>query len=270
MSVTRKEAQSAYVTIEKEELDYWAQSAFRFTCALLEAEAAIRRHNPEAALPRLEAARGVAWRLKRAMVRAGAVDPVEAALREAHRKVALDRPEGEEAELTLEEGPSALAGKRIVLADSAADIEMPLRIILTEAGLQVVGAAQTPEEAVKLTLQERPDILLLDIDMSGISSLEIARQARNVYPVCVVVMAAHIDLEHRRQDWEADICAYLSKPVGEDIFLLQLEQAFAAFEFSNRLDDFEEEGKKIRRNTGGVFLRSVSSPSVTHLVTKED
>ena len=258
------------MSIEKEELDYWAQSAFRFTCALLEAEAAIRRRNPEAALTRLEAARGVAWRLKRAMVRAGAVDPVEAALWEARRKVAQQRPEGEEAELTLEEGPSTLAGKRIVLAGGAGDLQASLDIILTEAGLQVVGRAETPEEAVELTLQERPDILLLDTDLSGMSSLEAARQARNVYPVCVVVMTAHVDREHRQQAWEADICAYLSKPVSEDIFLLQLEQAFAAFEFANTIEGLEEAGKKNPQEYGGVFLRSVSSPSVTHLVTKED
>ncbi|HLV79934.1 MAG TPA: hypothetical protein VKT32_06605, partial [Chthonomonadaceae bacterium] len=140
------------MSIEQDELDYWAQSAFRLTCAILEAEAAVRRQHPEAALPRLEAARGLAWRLKRAVVRAGAVDPVESALRSARRKVAMERPEGEEAELTLEEGPSTLAGKRIVLAEIAGEAQMSLRVILLEAGLQVVGVAQTPEEAVALTL----------------------------------------------------------------------------------------------------------------------
>lgn len=223
------------MTIDPDELNYWAQNAFQITCAVLEAEAAIRRKNPEAALMRLEMARGAAWRMRRALVRAGANDPLEVALHEAREKRENERPEGQAAELFLEELPSTLAGKRIVLGTSDNAVLTPLQDLLAVAGLSVVGRAETSEAVVDLTLRERPDLLLLDGDSPGMDAAGAARTIQGVYPVCAVVLTA---ASHREQPaLDADIYASLSKPVVEDVFLLQLEQAFAAYEFAHRVEE---------------------------------
>jgi two-component system nitrate/nitrite response regulator NarL len=66
---------------------------------------------------------------------------------------------------------------RIVLADDHQLFREAVRVLLDEeADLAVVGEAGTGEEAVALTLQHEPDILLLDVAMPDASGLTVLGQ----------------------------------------------------------------------------------------------
>jgi DNA-binding NarL/FixJ family response regulator len=62
---------------------------------------------------------------------------------------------------------------RVVTADHHPIFRRGLKCLLdAEPGFQLVGEADTGDEAVRLARSLRPDVLLLDVDMPGLSAME--------------------------------------------------------------------------------------------------
>ncbi len=121
-----------------------------------------------------------------------------------------------------------LSGKRIVIIEDEGVTQMQLRMILTRAGLRVIGAASRGEDAVDLVLKERPDLVLMDIKMPGqIDGLEAARQILAQHHVCIVMLTAYDT--HRAEAAQIGACGYVIKPVNSASLVPELERAFTAF-----------------------------------------
>src|SRR4029077_7575375 len=82
---------------------------------------------------------------------------------------------------------------RVVLADDHALVRAGIRSLLGNmAEVEVVGEASSGEEAMLLAENERPDVILMDIAMKGISGLEAAAHLRESHPgVRVVILSMH-------------------------------------------------------------------------------
>ncbi|GAA5185233.1 response regulator transcription factor [Rugosimonospora acidiphila] len=66
---------------------------------------------------------------------------------------------------------------RVLIADDQALLRGSFRVLIeTAPGLTVVGEASTGIEAVELTRQERPDVLLMDIRMPEMDGVEATRR----------------------------------------------------------------------------------------------
>jgi DNA-binding NarL/FixJ family response regulator len=66
---------------------------------------------------------------------------------------------------------------RIVLADDQALVRAGFRVLLdAEAGVEVVGEATDGQQAIELTRATRPDVVLMDIQMPGLSGIEATRR----------------------------------------------------------------------------------------------
>ena len=87
------------------------------------------------------------------------------------------------------------AGIRILIADDHAMFRKGLRSLLsTEAGLTVVGEAESGEEAVRMARALHPDILLLDVAMPGLSGMEaLSELAAAPIPVRTILLTASIE-----------------------------------------------------------------------------
>jgi len=83
---------------------------------------------------------------------------------------------------------------RILLAD---DLGMMLHLLrgLCEAdgGFEVVGAVETGEAAIELALRIKPDVMVLDIKLPGISGLEVARRLTRRLPDTKIVVLTALD-----------------------------------------------------------------------------
>ncbi len=68
-----------------------------------------------------------------------------------------------------------------------------LRQLLGDAGgLNVVGEAATGEEAIRLARQLKPDLILMDVELPGLSGLETTERILKVQPeIRIVVLTAH-------------------------------------------------------------------------------
>jgi two-component system response regulator DesR len=66
---------------------------------------------------------------------------------------------------------------RVLIAEDQSMILGALAALLDiEDDLEVVGQARSGTEALELTLRERPDVLLTDIEMPGLSGLDVAAE----------------------------------------------------------------------------------------------
>jgi DNA-binding NarL/FixJ family response regulator len=83
---------------------------------------------------------------------------------------------------------------RILIADDHAIFRDGLRRLLTsESDLSVVAEASDGKQAIALTREHRPDILLLDLMMPGVSGLEVLRElAKDENPVYAILLTAAI------------------------------------------------------------------------------
>ena len=66
---------------------------------------------------------------------------------------------------------------RVVLADDQALVRAGFRALLdAQDGIEVVAEASDGEEAVRLAVRDRPDVVLMDIRMPGVDGLEATRR----------------------------------------------------------------------------------------------
>ena len=90
---------------------------------------------------------------------------------------------------------------RILIADDHAVVRFGLKTILSnQEGWQVVGEAKSGAEALALALQLQPDVVLLDINMPGMSGLDALKAIRERLPATrAVVLTLHYSAELVRE-----------------------------------------------------------------------
>lgn len=102
---------------------------------------------------------------------------------------------------------------RLLLADDHAVLRAGLRMLLdAEPDMEVVGEASDGAEAVELALELKPDVVLMDITMEGMSGLTATRVIRErIAETKVLVLTMHEDEGYLRQMLEAGATGYVLK-----------------------------------------------------------
>ncbi len=110
---------------------------------------------------------------------------------------------------------------KVLVVDDELPARRRLRRLLGEiGGVTVVGEAGCGREALDAVERERPDLLLLDIDMPGIDGLALA--AHHPLPPVVFVTAHE---EHAVRAFDLEAIDYLLKPVALDRLRTALRRA---------------------------------------------
>jgi DNA-binding NarL/FixJ family response regulator len=106
-----------------------------------------------------------------------------------------------------------MASLRVLLVDDHALVRAGIRSLLRDIeGVEVVGEAADGAEALAIAARERPDAVLLDIAMKGMSGLETAARFRELQPgVKVLILSMHASEEYVLQALRAGAAAYLIK-----------------------------------------------------------
>ena len=77
---------------------------------------------------------------------------------------------------------------RVMLVEDHALVRSAIRQALESPEIEVVGEARTAEEAIELAPRLRPDVMLLDIDMPGMTGIEAVRELSPRLPETRIVM----------------------------------------------------------------------------------
>lgn len=128
----------------------------------------------------------------------------------------------------LEEAHQVLESRILVVDDSPQNTKL-LRLILKDAGYQVTEASSGPEALEKLK-SDKPDAMILDVRMPGMSGYEVCRQVRadpefSMLPV--IMLTALMQTSDRIQGIEAGATAFISKPFNKRELIATVQSSLA-------------------------------------------
>jgi DNA-binding NarL/FixJ family response regulator len=115
---------------------------------------------------------------------------------------------------------------RIILADDHTLVRAGFRALFQSIeGIEVIAEASDGREALRLIAVHQPDIILMDIAMSGLNGLEAAARVVQEFPhVRVVMLSMHANEEYVLQALRSGAMGYLLK----DASVTELELAIKA------------------------------------------
>jgi two-component system CheB/CheR fusion protein len=109
----------------------------------------------------------------------------------------------------------ASASQRVLVVDDNRDAGEALALLIGTLGHQV-RVLDDGTEALGVSAQWRPDVMLLDIGLPGMDGFEIARRLRGMpelKDMCLIACTGYGGDDHRRLMTEAGFDGYLIKPV---------------------------------------------------------
>jgi pilus assembly protein CpaE len=116
---------------------------------------------------------------------------------------------------------------RVIIVDDVSETRENVRKLLQfESDVDVVGAARTGKEAVQLSQELNPDVVLMDInmpDMDGISATEAIRSKQPA--VQVVILSVQSDQNYMRRAMLAGARDFLTKPPMGDELISAIRRA---------------------------------------------
>jgi two-component system response regulator NreC len=106
---------------------------------------------------------------------------------------------------------------RVLVADDHTIIRSGLRhLIEKESDIEVAGEAADGREALELTEQLRPDVVLLDITMPKLNGIDVSRQIAAKLPkISIIILSMHSDESYVLKSLKAGARGYLLKDSAE-------------------------------------------------------
>ena len=151
---------------------------------------------------------------------------------------------------TLHESARPHGSIRVLLVDDHDLFREGLRNLLVEQGLEIVGEADNGAKAVQMVRELAPDVVVMDLNMPGMSGVEATRQITTIAPLTRVLVLTISD-----QDADvlnailAGACGYLMK----DASIQELMAGIRAASIGESLISSHIAGKVLQR------LRSTSA-----------
>jgi len=125
---------------------------------------------------------------------------------------------------------------RLLVVDDHKRARRDIRSVLsTHHDIEVVGEADTGEEAVKRVRELHPDVVLLDISLPGISGIEAANTMRETAPESRVIFVSQYDSPLIAKDaLLTGACGYVVKSDAAKDLWPAIEAAFRGHTFLSR------------------------------------
>jgi diguanylate cyclase (GGDEF)-like protein len=158
-------------------------------------------------------------------------------------------PAGESTSAANSEAPgdaesrsSPLRSSTVMMVDDDPIMLEVVQAYLEEAGYTSFVTTSEPRQAMDLFLQQRPDILLLDLMMPEVSGFDILAQVRaheELRYTPVIVLTAESEPKTKLRALELGATDLLTKPVDPSELRLRLRNALAFKAYQDRLADYD-------------------------------
>lgn len=110
--------------------------------------------------------------------------------------------------------------RRILIVDDSSMMRMVIARYLDGSPFTVAGQAADGAEAVTRVRELLPDIVLMDVVMPGLNSLDALRAMLQVHPHLLVVMASSLGTQETVHDYlKAGAISFIQKPFTRDTLL---------------------------------------------------
>ncbi|MBM3266852.1 MAG: response regulator [Candidatus Sericytochromatia bacterium] len=116
-----------------------------------------------------------------------------------------------------------MKGRIVIVDDNPAGARLAAYVLECEGF--AVKVADRPENGLELIREWRPDLVLMDLQLPGISGLELTRLLKadeNTAGIVIVALSAYVRLEDRDQAQDAGCDGFIAKPIDTRAFPAQV------------------------------------------------
>jgi two-component system invasion response regulator UvrY len=102
---------------------------------------------------------------------------------------------------------------RLLVVDDHELVRIGLRRIIADyPGIQIAAEATDGESALRMNRKFRPDVILLDVCLPGLSGFEVTKRLKQATPnVGIIILTVYEQAPYPERLLEAGACGYLSK-----------------------------------------------------------
>ena len=135
----------------------------------------------------------------------------------------------------------------------------------TDFDAEVVGDTGSGMEGILLARRLRPDVLIVDIKMPGISGLEVIEQLRGEIDAEYIILSGYGEFEFAQQAIALGVCAYLLKPLDDEELAAAMKEG--AERICRRRARAEEDGQPTIRIPQEELVRGYLLHAVRYMET---
>jgi DNA-binding NarL/FixJ family response regulator len=115
---------------------------------------------------------------------------------------------------------------RILVVEDDFFVSLEMEAALSDAGFEVVGPANTAEEAERYAAEQKPDLIVMDIRLlSQRDGIEAATAIYRATGIRSIFATAHDDRDTRARAAAAKPLGWIAKPYGMDALVTLVRQA---------------------------------------------
>lgn len=117
--------------------------------------------------------------------------------------------------------------KVLIVDDIPETREHLTKLLGFEEGIDVAGVAGSGEEAIRIAMELRPDVIVMDINMpgmDGVAAAEIISQRLPTSPI--IMMSVHGEAEQLKRAITAGAREFLVKPFSADEFSMSIQRVY--------------------------------------------
>jgi len=152
----------------------------------------------------------------------------------------------------------------ILVVDDEPQIRRVLRSTLTSQGY-VITEVKSGEEAVEAVRKERPDLILLDVNMPGIGGIAAAREIRGMCDAPIIMLTVRSAERDKVVALDAGADDYVTKPFGIEELLARIRAALRRHAPLETLPPFVTKDLSINFESRQLIVRGRD----VHLTPKE-
>lgn len=151
-----------------------------------------------------------------------------------------------------------MTGLRIFIAEDDPTVSMGYKSMLRMLGHTVCGSALDGNSAISEALKQKPDLVIMDINMPGCDGITAADQITKTLNIPIILVTGYQNESFITRSTESGACYYLQKPIDEYDLKSAISICYARFqdslnlknnlsEVSSRLEDAHEELHEVKK-----------------------
>ena len=147
-----------------------------------------------------------------------------------------------------------MSSAKILIVDDEPQIRRVLRTTLTSQGY-TVAEVKNGDEALEQIREERPDLILLDVNMPGRSGLEVCHEIRATTDIPIIMLTVRNTERDKVQALDAGADDYVVKPFGSEELMARIRAALRRAAPSEAMPPFLSADLKIDFEKRAVAVR---------------
>jgi two-component system chemotaxis response regulator CheB len=136
----------------------------------------------------------------------------------------------------MEQGKGAQERIKLLIVDDSPLFRQMINVVIQKySHLEVVGLVENGEKAMRLVVEKKPDLILLDLEMPHIDGFTFLRWLMAYYPTPVLVISARSDGYTVFRALELGACDFYGKPATNGTLLEQPEDLISKIETLSKI-----------------------------------